>query len=61
MLGRYQLIYDRWYQVRQRGGHRAYKHPTKQGVVTIACHRIQDDVPRGTLNSIAKQAKITFR
>jgi predicted RNA binding protein YcfA (HicA-like mRNA interferase family) len=47
---------DGWQQVRQKGSHRAYKHPTKVGIVTIAYHRMSDEVPRGTLNSILKQA-----
>lgn len=47
---------DGWVQVRQRGSHRAYKHEKKSGIVTIAYHRLSDEVPRGTLNSIFKQA-----
>ena len=48
---------DGWYQVRQKGSHRGYKHDLKKGLVTIAYH-IKYDVPRGTLNSILKQAEI---
>jgi predicted RNA binding protein YcfA (HicA-like mRNA interferase family) len=44
---------DGWRQVRQKGSHRAYKHNSKLGVVTIAYHRLSDE---GTLNSIFKQA-----
>ena len=47
---------DGWHQVRQNGSHRAYKHNTKLGIVTIAYHRLSDEVPKGTLNSIFKQA-----
>ena len=47
---------DGWFEVRQKGSHRAYKHNTKSGIVTIAYHRMSDEVPRGTLNSIFKQA-----
>jgi predicted RNA binding protein YcfA (HicA-like mRNA interferase family) len=47
---------DGWHQVRQKGSHRAYKHNTKAGIVTIAYHRLADEVPKGTLNSIFKQA-----
>ena len=47
---------DGWIQVRQKGSHRAYKHDKKSGIVTIAYHRLGDEVPRGTLNSILKQA-----
>ena len=34
------------------------KHPEKQGLVTISAHKMSDDVDRGTLNSILKQAQI---
>jgi predicted RNA binding protein YcfA (HicA-like mRNA interferase family) len=47
---------DGWFQVRQKGSHRSYKHKTKSGIVTIAYHRFSDEVPRGTLNSILKQS-----
>ena len=47
---------DGWQQVRQKGSHRAYKHDKKAGIVTIAYHRLSDEVPKGTLNSIFKQA-----
>lgn len=47
---------DGWFEVRQKGSHRAYKHNLKVGIVTIAYHRMSDEVPRGTLNSILKQA-----
>ncbi|MBS1681902.1 MAG: type II toxin-antitoxin system HicA family toxin [Bacteroidetes bacterium] len=49
---------DGWFQDRQKGSHRAYKHATKIGIVTIAYHRLSDEVPRGTLNSILKQAAL---
>ena len=49
---------DGWFQVRQKGSHRAFKHDVKLGVVTIAYHRLSDEVPKGTLNSIFKQAKL---
>lgn len=49
---------DGWFQVRQRRSHRAYKHATKTGIVTIAYHRLSDEVPKGTLNSILKQASL---
>ena len=46
---------DGWYLARTRGSHRHFKHPRKRGVVTIAGHP-NVDIPRGTLNSILKQA-----
>ncbi len=53
-----QIELDGWYQVRQKGSHRAYKHPQKTGIVTIAYHRLNDEIPKGTLNSILKQADL---
>jgi predicted RNA binding protein YcfA (HicA-like mRNA interferase family) len=47
-----------WYQIRQKGSHRQFKHDTKIGLVTIAYHSLNDTVPVGTLNSIYKQAQI---
>jgi len=36
-------------------GHKQYKHPVKKGLVTIF-GKLSDDVGKGTLNSILKQA-----
>ena len=49
---------DGWRQVRQKGSHRQFHHPVKQGIVTIAYHSLSDDIPAGTLNNILKQAEI---
>lgn len=49
---------DGWVQVRQKGSHRAFKRLKKKGIVTIAFHRMKDEVPKGTLNSILKQAQL---
>ena len=49
---------DGWYQVRQKGSHRQFKHNTKAGLVTVAYYSLNDDVPPSTLNSIDKQAQI---
>ncbi len=46
---------DGWFQVRQRGSHRQYHHPTKPGTVTVS-GKPSVDVPPGTLGSILKQA-----
>ena len=46
---------DGWYLARTKGDHRQYKHPVKKGLVTIS-GKLSDDVARGTLNSILKQA-----
>ena len=46
---------DGWYLVRVKGGHRQYKHPSKKELVTISGH-LNDDIAKGTLNSVLKQA-----
>lgn len=49
---------DGWFLVRQRGSHRQYKHRKKKGLITISFHKLSDDIAKGTLNSILKQAQI---
>jgi len=49
------LVKDGWFQVRQRGSHRQFHHPTKSGTVTVA-GKPGIDMPRATLNSVLKQA-----
>ena len=51
---------DGWRLVRTTGSHRQYKHPNKPGTVTVA-GKPNLDVPRGTLNSILKQAGLKGR
>lgn len=46
---------DGWKQVRMRGSHRQFRHPTKPGTVTIA-GKPSVDVPPGTANNVLKQA-----
>lgn len=46
-----------WTLVRTRGSHRQFRHPSKNGLVTIA-GKPGDDVPPGTLKSIFRQAGI---
>ncbi|MCD6681501.1 MAG: type II toxin-antitoxin system HicA family toxin [Burkholderiaceae bacterium] len=46
---------DGWCQVRQKGSHRQYHHPSKPGTVTVA-GKPSVDVPPGTLSNILKQA-----
>ena len=48
---------DGWEQVRMRGSHRQYNHPTKAGTVTIA-GKPSTEMPPGTLNSVLKQAAL---
>jgi predicted RNA binding protein YcfA (HicA-like mRNA interferase family) len=50
---------DGWFQVRQKGSHIQFKHPTKSGRVTVP--HPKKDVPIGTLRSIEKQAGIDLR
>ncbi|WP_078923640.1 type II toxin-antitoxin system HicA family toxin [Thiothrix eikelboomii] len=45
---------DGWYEVRVKGSHHHFKHPTKEGLVTIP--HPKKDLPQGTVNSILKQA-----
>ena len=46
---------DGWYLVTTQGSHRQYKHPTRQGRVTVSGHP-RDDVHPKTLKSILTQA-----
>ncbi len=46
---------DGWFLDRTRGSYRQYKHHFKKGLVTIS-GKLDDEVPRGTLNSILKQS-----
>ena len=47
---------DGWFLVRQKGSHMQFKHPEKKNVVTVACHKLSDDIAIGTEISILKQA-----
>jgi predicted RNA binding protein YcfA (HicA-like mRNA interferase family) len=49
---------DGWFLVRQKGSHMQFKHLLKKGVVTIAAHKMSDEVAKGTLNSVLKQADL---
>jgi len=46
---------DGWFLVNTVGSHRQYKHPIKQGKVTVA-GKLSDDIRKGTLASILRQA-----
>lgn len=48
------ILADGWMFDSQNGSHRQYKHPSKPGKVTIPFHG--KDIPKGTENSILKQA-----
>ncbi len=51
---------DGWYLVVTKGSHRQYKHPTRPGRVTVA-GKPSDDLPAGTLSSIAKQSQLDLK
>lgn len=44
-----------WTQVRQRGDHRQFRHPSKPGTVTVA-GKLSADLKKGTWASIQRQA-----
>ena len=46
---------DGWHEISRRGSQRQLKHPRKSGRVTVP-GKLADDLARGTLNSIPKQA-----
>ena len=45
---------DGWYEVRTSGSHHHFKHPEKEGLVTVP--HPKKDLPIGTVNNILKQA-----
>lgn len=47
-----------WVQVRSRGSHRQFKHPTLPGLVTVP--HPKKDLPTGTLRSIERQSGVTL-
>lgn len=47
---------DGWFQVRSRGSHRHFRHPTKPGTATVP--HPKKDLPTGTLKSISKQTGV---
>ena len=46
---------DGWSLSRTKGSHRQFKHSNKKGLVTVA-GKESDDVRKGTLGSILRQA-----
>ncbi len=54
------LEQEGWFLARTKGSHRQFKHLEKPGAVTVA-GKESLDVPRGTLNSILKQAGLKQR
>jgi predicted RNA binding protein YcfA (HicA-like mRNA interferase family) len=50
---------DGWEHVRTTGSHWHFKHPVKKGIATVP--HPKRDMPKGTLNSILKQAGLKVR
>jgi predicted RNA binding protein YcfA (HicA-like mRNA interferase family) len=50
---------DGWYRVAQKGSHVQFKHSKKPGRVTVP--HPERDIPRGTLRSIERQARLKLR
>lgn len=48
---------DGWYHIKTKGSHRQFKHPIKKGKVTVP-GKMGKDVPKGTHNSVLKQAEL---
>ncbi len=49
---------DGWFEIRQKGSHRQFKHPVKKGLVTVPVHRLSNDLTPGLKRSILKQAQL---
>ncbi len=47
---------DCWYRVAQKSSHIQFKHCTKKGRVTTPHHEKNEDLAKGTKNSVLKQA-----
>jgi predicted RNA binding protein YcfA (HicA-like mRNA interferase family) len=47
---------DGWYEVRQTGSHKQFRHPAKPGTVTVP--HPKKEMPVGTLKSISKQSGV---
>lgn len=50
---------DGWYEVRQEGSHKHFKHPTRPGLTTVP-HPYKD-IRMGTLKSIERQSGVKLR
>ena len=46
-----------WYEVRQRGSHRMFKHDEHTSIISVPDHG-KEDLKAGTLNSILKTAGV---
>jgi predicted RNA binding protein YcfA (HicA-like mRNA interferase family) len=52
------LEHDGWFEVRQKGSHKQFKHQKKKGLVTVPVHRLSNDLSPGLEKSILKQSQI---
>lgn len=50
---------DGWYEVRQRGSHRVFQHPTKKGNVILPMHT--KDLGTGILIQLEKDSGVKIR
>ena len=48
---------DGWQLVRTKGSHRQFKHSKKKGLVTVS-GKPSDDIQKGTLGNILRQANL---
>jgi len=48
-----------WVEVAQKGSHKQFKHPARQGRVTVP--HPERDLPIGTLKSIERQSGLKLR
>ncbi|MEO5611157.1 MAG: type II toxin-antitoxin system HicA family toxin [Sphingomicrobium sp.] len=49
----------KWYEVRQVGSHKQFKHKARQGTVTVP--HPKSDLGVGTLKSVEKQSGVKLR
>ncbi|WP_404711467.1 type II toxin-antitoxin system HicA family toxin [Sphingomonas sp. MMS24-J13] len=47
---------DGWYEVRQTGSHKSFRHPVKPGTATVP--HPKKHLPIGTLKSISRQTGV---
>ncbi len=45
---------DGWYLDRQKGSHRQFRHPTKQGTATVAGHPNDDVHPKTLVGQLTR-------
>ena len=51
-----ELLKDGWFEVKVRGSHHYFKHPSKAGKVTVP--HPKKDLPLGTVKSIKESAQL---